>query len=68
MPNKRSDDKRLVAFWFTHQEAERLAKAALESGTNMTDFVKKAVLELIQKEKEKKNGHTDTKRGDSAND
>lgn len=59
MPNKRSDDKRLVAFWFTHQEAERLAQAALESGTNMTEFVKKAVQELIEKEKEQ-NGRSNT--------
>ena len=51
MPNKRSDDKRLVAFWFTHKEAEKLAEAASQMGVNMTDFVKKAVSELIEKER-----------------
>lgn len=66
MPNKRSDNKRLVAFWFTHQEAERLAEAALKSGVNMTEFVKKAVSELIEKERESE--RQNSKRGTSAND
>jgi uncharacterized protein (DUF1778 family) len=65
MPNKRSDEKRLVTFWFTHKEAELLAAAASSQGLNMTDFVRMAISELIAKEQ--MNEHNNAKRGTSNN-
>ena len=65
MPNKRSDDKKLVNFWFTHNEAENLAKAASNLGLSMTDFVKMAISELIHKEQI--NEHKNRKRGSGDN-
>ena len=65
MPNKRSDNKRMVAFWFTHKEAKQLAEAAASLGVNMTDFVKKAVSELIEKEQD--NARQNAKRGNGGN-
>lgn len=66
MSNQRSENKRLVNFWFTHDEAAKLAEAAASLGVNMTDFVKRAVSELIVKEQ--LNGHKDEQRGDGSHD
>lgn len=61
MSNQRSENKRLVNFWFTHEEAAKLAEAAASLGVNMTEFVKRAVSEKIVKEQ--LNGRKNEQRG-----